>query len=555
MDCTELRMRFDTAKSVRTNIESTFEVIERFVVPFRGRFFYSNLSELEVDWRKRDIFDATAVIANQNLASNLHAGLTNPSIQWFEIIFRDKDLNKDQEAKRWLEEVSRRVYVALQESNFNLEANEAYLDICSYGTSVVVEEVEEDNGAFESLNFSATPIVQCHFEQNADGGVEYFYRELQWTPVQMLTKFGQEGIPKEIYEEAMSSKGLDKRYTVIYCVYPVQANKKNDTRQILPPDQRPYAWKYFLHKDSTELGEGGGYYEMPAFVPRWRSNVESMWGYSPAMIVLSDILTLNQLVELILKSAEKVVDPPILTTRRGVFGDIDLDPAGVTVVQNTDSITPFISGARFDVSHLEKRELQQGIREAFFMDQLELKESPAMTATEVNARMVLMQRLMGPTLSRLQADFLDPLIKRTFMILMRYKQLPTAPDVVRDAGAELDIEYMGPMARSQKAEIALSIERWIGTVAAMSEQYPEAKDLVNIDESVRELGNAGGVPASVINSDTEVTTIREKREADMKKAQELQMAEQGGKAMQEVGAGLESMKGVIPGGQAATAEG
>ena len=68
MECTVLRSRFDANKSNRSNIEGTFELIEQFVVPYRGAFFSDSMSELEVNWRKRSIFDSTAIIACQALA-------------------------------------------------------------------------------------------------------------------------------------------------------------------------------------------------------------------------------------------------------------------------------------------------------------------------------------------------------------------------------------------------------------------------------------------------------------------------------------------------------
>jgi len=98
-----------------------------------------------------------------------------------------------------------------------------------------------------------------------------------------------------------------------------------------------------LYEDATQLGDEGGYFEMPAFVPRWRKTAGSQWGYSPAMVCLSDVLTLNQLVELILIAGEKVVDPPVLGRRRGVFGDVDLRAGGYTTVADEKSITVFES--------------------------------------------------------------------------------------------------------------------------------------------------------------------------------------------------------------------
>lgn len=143
MECSEIIRRFNMHVSERSTIESTWEMIEQFVVPFRGRFFQDNKTEGSIEWKTRNVYDSTAIMANQTLASSIHGSLTSPAIRWFQLRFRNEKLNTNTEAKAWLEEVSDRMYYALQDSNFNLEAAETYTDLTSFGSSVIVEEYEE----------------------------------------------------------------------------------------------------------------------------------------------------------------------------------------------------------------------------------------------------------------------------------------------------------------------------------------------------------------------------------------------------------------------------
>jgi hypothetical protein len=289
--------------------------------------------------------------------------------------------------------------------------------------------------------------------------------------------------------------------------------------------------------DAQPIGDEGGYYEMPAFVARWRMMSGSQWGFSPAMLALPDILTLNELVNLILRSAEKVLDPVTLTTQRGVMGDLDMEPGGVVVVQDINDVKPYESGARFDVSELQRDSLQASIRTTFHVDQLELKESPAMTATEVNVRYELMQRLLGPTLGRLQNDFLDPLVSRTFKILMRAGQLPEVPESLREAGGEMDIEYTGPLARAQRMTEADSMTRWVNNLAPLAQLKPEILDNVDFDAFARELGETLGVPASNVRSEIDIKRIRKSREEAMARQRMAQQAVGDGQAMEAMGKG------------------
>lgn len=544
MDSLEIVKRFDALVSQRKSVEDIWEVINQLVVPFRGDFFRDVSSEHSVSWRdNRNVFDSTAIDAAHILASSIHGSLTSPAIRWFELAFRSSRLNELKEARQWLEEAASLCFTALQDSNFNLEANETYLDLVSYGTSMIIEEVEEKNGEFQRLNFQSVPVEEMWFEQDHAGQAYRAYRRHKWTPVQIITKFG-DSVPQCIKDKAATPQGMDVKEDVIMCIFPREDKRDADTSRKLSPSERPYGMKYVLHKDASDLGEEGGYYEMPAFIPRWRKTSKSMWGHGPAMIALPDILTINSLVELILKATEKVVDPPTKVTERGLLSDLDLEPAGLTVVRTMDSMEPYESGARFDVSQLQRDQLEAKIRSIFFVDQLELKESPAMTATEVQTRYELMQRLLGPTLGRLQSDYLDPLVQRTFNILYRAGVLGEPPEVVFDDSGQLDIIYTGPLVRAQRADIAQGVMRWAATLVELAEVTPDVLDIPDWDEIARELGSLEGVPAKLMRGEQDIKKTRKDRQVKMARAEQAAQAQEEGAGMEAIGRGKLALREV-----------
>jgi hypothetical protein len=550
MDGKSIVQRFDMLVSQRKTVEDVWDVINKLVVPFRGDFFRDVSSEHAVTWRdNREIFDSTAVDAAGTLAASIHGSLTSPAIRWFELAFRSAVLNDDKEARAWLEEAAHKCFLALQDSNFNLEANETYIDLVSYGTSMIIEEVEEKNGVFQKLNFQSVPVEETWFEQDHTGQANRSYRRYMWTVDQIASKFGIESLPEAMRDMVNSPQSMDKKYKVILCIYPRDDKKDANISKVLAPKERPWGMKYVLHKDSFELGDEGGYYENPAFIPRWRKTSKSMWGHGPAMIALPDILTINQLVELILKATEKVVDPPTKVTERGLLSDLDLEPAGMTVVRTMDSMEPYESGARFDVSQLQREQLKQSIRSIFYVDQLELKESPAMTATEVQTRYELMQRLLGPTLGRLQSDYLDPLVQRTFNILYRAGQFGALPaSITENDDGELDIIYTGPLVRAQRADIAQGVSRWVASLAELGEIVPEVLDIPNWDAIGKELGSLEGVPAKLMNSDAEIKANRKKKAAQQQAMQQGMEDEQVGKGRKELAEGEQALRSIDGGG-------
>ena len=534
----DLIQRFGAVRNGRQTIQDTWDWIERYISPFRGRFFKDERSENSIQWRRPWVYDATGIMAAQNLASSLNSRLTSASTQWFGLRFRTDNLNNDREAMEWLEECAKRCFDALQDSNFNTEVNETYQDLVCYGTSVIFEEENTDEGDSSLLNFKSVPIKECYFEEDHKGGVLNFYRHLQWTVKQIKDFFGDQPIPKWLLDKVNDdNENPDTKYDIIFCIWRRQDIKENPSSSTLAASKRPWGFKYVLLNTGESVGDGGGYYEMPAFVPRWRKTSSSMWGNSPAMIALSDVLTLNRTIELNLTAVEKNLDPPTITTSRGLIGDLDLTAGGLTTVRDMNEIKPFQTNPRFDVTYQEMNRLRDNIESYFFIPQLILppmQGTPA-TATEIAVRMQQLEALIGPTLGRLQTDMLDPIVTRTFRVLARSGALPEMPQSIEDLGGEVDIEYTSPFAKTQEATNKQSLEQWIGAVANFAQVKPEVTDIPDWDEVFTQLALMGGVSVKNIRPQEEI-------DAERKQRNEAMAAQQQGQAMQEMGKGMEAMQ-------------
>ena len=522
--------RFRSLEAERRNLDSRWETISHFVMPNRGRFFEKESdTEESINWRHRELYDSTAVVSARLLASSIHSNLTSASGRWFSLRFRDELMNKNHEARAWLEECERILYYAINESNFNLEIAECYLDLVSYGTAVLLHE-SDGRGGFV---FKAMMAREIYFEEGFDGKLTGIYRYKKYTALQLLEKY-PDTIPDYIKVQAEGPTTANTAHEIIHCIRLRTENKDADVSKELTAEARPYEERYIIAKDAHELTDGAsGYYEMPAYVMRWGRAAGSKFGDSPAINVLADIVTLNQLVELVIKAAEKVIDPPTLTQQRGIIGDLDLQPGGVTIVRDINGIRPYESGARFDVSQLQRENLINTIQDSFYTKHLVLKESPAMTATEVNARYEFMQRVLGPVVGRIKSDGLDPLIKRGFFTLSREGRLPEMPAVVADNIAEMDIEYLGPLARVQKMNDVQSTERLLANLGQIAAVAPEVIDTIDWDKLIRMYSERIGVPFEILKSEDAVRKIREAREQQMQQQQQMEMAGQVAAAMKD----------------------
>ncbi len=538
----EIKQRYDALWGIRKTIEQDWDLIEKFIVPLRGgKFFQDQSSEHEIDWRRgRDVFDSTAILAANTLASSIHGALTSPSTRWFTLRFRNDDLNVEDEATEWLQACGEQIWYALQDSDFNLEVNEAYQDLVAFGTTCVIEEAESEI-EWQGVDFSTLPIREIYFEQDHKGQIRHFYRRLQWTALQIVAKFGDK-TPDRIKEMAKQPAQADNKLTVIYAIYPRKGKESADTSKLLAPKQRPFESQYVIHDNAESLGELGGYYEMPAFLPRYQKASGSMWGFGAGTIAISDVMTLNAMVEQRLSAAAKAIDPPSLVTERGLLSDLDLEAGGLSVVRDINGVKVYESGARFEVADGMILDLRQNVNRMFLVDRLELKESPAMTATETNARIELMQRLLGPVFGRLQTDFLNPMLERTFKIMFRAGQFPPMPDSLSAGSEELDIEYIGPMGRAQKSDQLNAMSQWMRDMAELGQLYPELTMLPDAQAYGREMAKAANIPATIIRSKDEVDEMVKANKQKELEQQQLGSAIGQGEAMQAMGQGAQALK-------------
>ena len=577
----EFKVRFDQLKADRSNTESTWDQIERFFMPLTGGGRPNvQLSEGAVTWQRQEVWDSTAIDSAQKLAASIHGSVTSPAIRWFKLAWRDSELRKDAECCEWLEDVGDAVYEALQDSDFNSEIASADHELVGYGNAFVIEEVAEaDAGEWEGVDFTAVPLREGYFEQDSKGGIKRFYRRLSWNAVQCVDKFTAEGVPDDIREAAEKGTNLSRQWEVVYCVFPRderrrelrRAAKRNAERakmrcecqaaqekaraggipppeapQItadeplhpLAPHMRPIGGVYFLADSGERLGlEEQGYYEMPVCLARWYRTAGSQWGHGQCHVLLPTVKYLNGWMETEHQAAAKAVDPAIGTTERGILSDYDLEPGGVTVFASKDDCWTIESKARFDVAENVKQDLRAMVQRGLHNDELQLKDSPAMTATEVQARYELMNRVLGSTLARIENDLLSPIVHITIGHLMRAGQLPAMPDKVRakygDGSADFDIEYQGPLARSQRTDEVAAIERVLSFAAGLLKMgipLQVIQATIDVVKAIEEVARRLGTPAALLKDEKSVKDAVDEFQKMQQRAAEAQASQAEGEA-------------------------
>lgn len=503
MTPSQIRQKFNTLFAQRKSlIEETWSDISKYIDPMRNANFFEPLtSENEVRFSEPERRDVTATVGADLLAANINSAMTSFSFRWFELGFRDLELKDDNDAREWLEACADVMFSELYDSNFATEVQEAYLDLVVYGNSVMTQEASTTD--WEGLKFDNIPIREFYFEEDRDGRPLNVYRLLQWPASKIIDRFGADNVPASVtkaYKAADTTK-----IEVIFCIYR-RPDIPLDTTGMVASEKRPYGYAYILRngKDNDTL-ETGGYYENPAYITRWRKTSGSQWGYGPGNVAIPAVKVVNTAIDLIIEQAELDLAPPIMTTTRGLIGKFDYSARAVNKVRAIADVQPFQTGTKADLSLIVLEDLRQQVRAIFMTDQLQLKESPAMSATEAQIRFEMMNRLLGPTSGLIQNDLLSPMLQRTFNQLARAGRLPQPPESVSstNADASMDIEYTGPLARAQRLDAVMTTERWATTIANLSEAYPEMRVIVDAGQLARNMAYDMGVDASNLLSEAD----------------------------------------------------
>ena len=542
VDTLDLKKRLDSAIAARKNLDATLDQVEKWVGPLSGGVPVDRTAtEGMVNWQRREVWDSTAPDGADKLAAHIFTNITNPSVQWAKLAWESKKLQENTEANKWIEDATEKIFAELKTSDFYDEFGKFSQEWVRYGTAVLVAEALHDAlsaDGWKGLDFTAPPIRECYYDPDYAGNVLRFWRVLNWTAGQIISKFGADEVPQKVRDQAANPDQSASRMKIVYAVWvrPEQMGKKKTAP--LAPELRPVGHCYFLFESAELCGKEDGFYEMPVYIVPWSQTPGSDYGHGPGIRVLPDVRTLNDTIETQRMAARKAVDPAFTVTERGLVSDVNLEAGGMTVTRNPDDLKVFESGSKYAVGEHDIADQRAQIRARFWTDELTLKLSPQMTATEVRARIDQMQKLFGPTLAGLQSKALNPLLQLVFSMLYRASRLlPMPPQVKQEvlaAGGDFNIEYQGPLSMAQRMDEVAAQERIAAFVAALEKAgFPEARLTFNADAAVREVAKRLGTPASILYSADEVKA-KVKAEQDMQRqAMQAEIAKTQGQALNQ----------------------
>lgn len=498
--------RFEALEGYRENWQTHFQELADYMLPRKADIVRKRSRG---EKRMEQIFDGTALQAVDLLSASLHGMLTSGATPWFHLAMKDQEIGRDAEVQEWLEDTSTRMIRAFNQSNFETEIHEMYVDLVVFGTGCMF--VEMDQG---KLRFSTRHISEFHIAENQYGLVDTVFRKYTLPARQAVLRFGYDEVTDFIRKKY--DKKPDEEITMLHAVMP--RYDRDPTK--MDSANMPFASVYICMETKMPVSVKG-FQEFPYVVPRFLKATGETMGRSPAMVALPDVKMLNLMSKTIIQAAQKQIDPPLLVPDDGFILPIRTNPGGLNFYRagSRDTITPLNVGANIPIGLQMEEQRRVAIRSAFYVDQLLSGGAPNMTATEVIQRQEERMRVIGPVLGRLMNEMLRPLIDRTFALMLREEMLRQAPEILQ--GRDVDIEYVSPLARAQKSSSLNNTMKALEILLPLSQQLPVG-DHVDPDGLVRHVTDALGVPKSVLNSDAQIQQQREERAAQQQAMMERQ---------------------------------
>jgi hypothetical protein len=526
-------------RSERSEWEAEWKEISMYLLPGRGIYSLSSVP------RKRRLTSEKAINtvgrrALRVLTAGLQAGLTSPSRPWLEYEWKDKRLKQIQFLKDWLYEAKLITESALQSTNFYPTIHSFYTEYAGFGTGSIFIDSTTEDAPFGCNILTAGEYV---FATDFRGRANKMYRMIFRSPTQLVEEFGEDKVSESVRDIIKNKSAIASKVyiPVLEATLPEKYQDKPFTQIRWELAGSPGSFSDTGLLNSVGSGDSKplsirGFYEFPAPVGRWDTIGQDIYGLGPGSEALPEIKRLQEMEKAFRMATHKDINPP-LSAPAYMKGFLDALPGAYNYYRNPGDKVESLYNAKFNYQGVMEAidRLEMNIKEIFFNDIfLTASRNPnasPMKAAEVHVKDSEKNTRLGPSIERIQPEFIIPTIERIFNILLRKGYFPELPPEYADMVGEFEINIVSPLAQAQKLVASQSIQTVLAFAGQAAQIKPEVMDKFNIDASVDEFVDAHGAPRRIMNTEEQVAKIRSDRQkaiaAQQKQEQEAQQQAMG----------------------------
>jgi len=511
-----LKRRYERLKEERDKRLSDWKDVQRYVAP--SVINWDNPQD-KIPKRPQRFTSRPTQFA-RTLRSGLVGYSISPNIVWQKLSFEDLQHLDIYGVKDWLEEVERKLYAEFRRSNLYQQAGLLIDSAVQYGHGVMlIDEVVGEN----RLRFTTLKVQEVFIDIDEFDRPDTVFRRYSMTLRNAAAFFGEDNLSDTRKADLKRNESKDKEITILHAVY------KREEYDDDSPDAKnmPYASVYIDEGEDCILLESG-YNEFPYAVFMWEPVAGAAYGESPSIHALDDIRILNKIDESKLRVAQ-MAGNPAYNVPDSMRGSENVVPGGYNYFENPNEIvSPVNSGINFPIALEMYKDIEDRVKDWFNVDfflALQQQRPSNMTATYVMELQGEKAAILSDLVVNLNSA-LEKIIQRSFNILFRQRKIPPPPQELEGTGAQLKVDFMGPLAQAQKkyhesGGISQSLNL-IGAVANIA--GPESLDTVDFHQTLKTGLEGLGFPQNAIREDRDVEEIRKQRAIAMQQQQQQAMA-------------------------------
>ena len=551
----------DALFSKRLPILSLWQQIAEQFDPLRADYTYTRSIGMEF---YAHLMTGVPVMASRDLANAVDAMLRPPGQTWFHPRTQSEAVNKDTQAKIWLDWAGEQMRQAMYDntSGWSRASKEADRDFVTIGNACISLRPNKD---FNGLLYRAHHMRDVAWAEDAAGRINHIQVKRPVSKRNLAKLF-----PNTVGPEIKADLEKDPNTEVLcrHIVLPSDEYDSMKSSQELTADgirrnrrRLPFT-SIWVDTEHETILEEIGQWQLGYIPPRWETKPGFGYGYSPATGVnLADARMLQQITLTLLEAGQKAVDPPYKAVGEIIQGAVNTYAGGITWVdaeydeRTGAALTPLLGGSPnlgWGVDR-EKR-ITEIIQNGHYLNQIKLPDaSHARTAYEVQKLWEEFIRTTTPLFDPIQVEYNGQVCDQTFEMMLRmngFGDMSQMPKILQ--GQNIRFLFDSPLTVAATRANAQAFTA-VGQLMQLGMSIdPNIKTDFDVDTAFRDAVEGSGAPARWLipkeKADAIKAADRKAQAAQQQMQQGLATADQGANVATKIGTAATQLQqgGLMP---------
>lgn len=541
--------RFKVLKNNKQSLKSLFQLISEYV--YNRKYDGQDIPNAGI-FADEDIYDNTAQRANGIMANVMVNNIWPNGPRTFSL-GRTWDTPDTEEIKTYFSYVNQQMYSVMDNTKAGLQTalDEYMLDQGAFATSGIYVKEKEDDRAVP-VRYEAWSIKGRYIDEGPDGNIDTIFSEISMSVRNAVKVYGYENLSARVRKD-FDNGDIENKVKILHVIEPrLERDKSKKGVKDMP------IASIHIEVDTRKILKESGMEEMPVFIGRFSKVPGEIYGRSPAMVAMADILEINAVREAISIATEKQLDPPMAVYDDGALGAgaIDTSAGAINVFSVTGRlnagkpIEPLYTVGELQSSYTHIDTLKETINNHFYLDRLlDFNNETRMTLGEAQLRNALRGQSLGAFYARQENEVITPMIERTFNILLKLGRL----GVIQGSKEEVEqlkrgmqpvyipeelvqrmmngedfyeITYLSPAKRTMQSEELRGIIETANFAVQVAPASPEIIDNIDFDKLIARVAKLSGAPMELIKDSDTVKKIREARAKQQEEIAKMEQARQ-----------------------------